>query len=83
MKETEDGEAQLIEVNARLGSGKIFTTLAGANLRAFILNLIEGKEITLQKISEVTVTLYVEEIGGNDSLLLQINPIPILRIGKL
>jgi predicted ATP-grasp superfamily ATP-dependent carboligase len=40
MKETEDGEAQMIEVNARLGSGKIFTTLAGANLRAFILNLI-------------------------------------------
>lgn len=83
MKETGDGEPQLVEVNARLGGGTIFTTLAGANIPAFILDLIEGKEITLPKISEVTVTRYFEEIVVNDSLRPQINPTPITRTGEL
>ena len=62
MKETEDSEPKLVEVNARLGGGTIFTTLAGANIPALILDLVEGKEISVPKISEVTVIRYFEEI---------------------
>jgi carbamoyl-phosphate synthase large subunit len=81
MKETEDREPQLVEVNARLGGGTIFTTLAGANLPALILELVEGKEITAPKISEVTVIRYFEEIVVNDPLAPQTNPTPITQTG--
>ncbi len=77
MKETEDSEPQLVEVNARLGGGTIFTTLAGANIPALILDLVEGKEITVPKISEVTVIRYFEEIVVNDSITSPISPTPI------
>ena len=68
MKETEDSEPQLVEVNARLGGGTIFTTLAGANIPALILDLVEGKEISVPQISEVTVIRYFEEIVVHDPL---------------
>jgi carbamoyl-phosphate synthase large subunit len=68
MKETDDSEPQLVEVNARLGGGTIFTTLAGANIPALILDLVEGKEISVPQISEVTVIRYFEEIVVHDPL---------------
>ena len=82
MKEAEDGELQLVEVNARLGGGTIFTTLAGANFPALILDLVEGKKITVPKISEVTVIRYFEEIVVNDSLRPQASPTPIKQTEK-
>lgn len=61
MKESNDGELKLIEVNPRMGGGTIFTTLAGANFPALLLDLIEGREISIPSISEITVVRYFEE----------------------
>src|SRR5215210_5855245 len=81
MKETHDREPQLVEVNARLGGGTIFTTLAGANMPALILDLVEGKEISVPKISEVTVIRYFEEIVVHDPLGPRTPPTPITHTG--
>jgi carbamoyl-phosphate synthase large subunit len=82
MKETEESEPQFVEVNARLGGGTIFTTLAGANIPALILNLVEGKEISVPTISEVTVIRYFEEIVVHDSLDRPRTPTPITHTGQ-
>lgn len=81
MKETQDSEPQLVEVNARLGGGTIFTTLAGANIPKLILDLVEGKEISIPKISEVTVIRYFEEIVVHDPLGPRTPPTPITHTG--
>lgn len=81
MKETHDSEPQLVEVNARLGGGTIFTTLAGANIPKLILDLVEGKEISIPKISEVTVIRYFEEIVVPDTLGPRTAPTPITHTG--
>jgi carbamoyl-phosphate synthase large subunit len=82
MKETEDNEPQMVEVNARLGGGTIFTTLAGANIPALILDLVEGKEISVPKISEVTVIRYFEEIVVHDLLGPRTPPTPTVHTGQ-
>ena len=79
MKETEDGEPQMVEVNARLGGGTIFTTLAGANIPALILDLVEGKEISVPQISEVTLIRYFEEIVVHNPLGPRTPPKPIMH----
>jgi carbamoyl-phosphate synthase large subunit len=61
MKESNDGELKLIEVNPRMGGGTIFTTLAGANFPAMLIDLIEGREVSVPSISEITVVRYFEE----------------------
>ncbi len=81
MKETHDSEPQLVEVNARLGGGTIFTTLAGANMPELILDLVEGQEISIPKISEVTVIRYFEEIVVHDPLGPRTAPAPITHTG--
>jgi carbamoyl-phosphate synthase large subunit len=58
---------KLIEINARMGGGTIFTTLAGANFPKIILDMVEGKEIVIPKISEIMVIRYYQEIVINDS----------------
>ncbi len=62
MKESSEGELKLIEINPRMGGGTIFSTLAGVNFPALILEMIEHKEITIPKILEITVIRYFEEI---------------------
>jgi carbamoyl-phosphate synthase large subunit len=62
MKETADGTPKLIEINPRMGGGTIFTTLAGANFPKMILDMVEGRQIKIPKVSEVTVVRYYEEI---------------------
>jgi carbamoyl-phosphate synthase large subunit len=81
MKETHDSEPQLVEVNARLGGGTIFTTLAGANMPELILDLVEGQEISIPKISEVIVIRYFEEIVVHDPLGPRTAPAPITHTG--
>jgi carbamoyl-phosphate synthase large subunit len=61
MKESGDGRLKLIEVNPRMGGGTIFTTLAGANFPALLLDMIDGKQITIPAISEITIIRYFEE----------------------
>jgi carbamoyl-phosphate synthase large subunit len=62
MKESSEGQLRLVEINSRLGGGTIFSTLAGANLPAMILDMLQGIEIEPPKISEITVIRYYEEI---------------------
>lgn len=62
MKESEEGNLKIVEVNPRLGGGTIFTTLAGANFPAMILDMVKGKKLKIPKISEITVVRYFEEI---------------------
>ena len=62
MKEASDGTLKLVEVNARMGGGTIFATLAGVNFPSLLLELVEGKDIVIPKISEVTIVRYFEEI---------------------
>ena len=61
MKESSDGKLKLIEVNPRMGGGTIFTTLAGANFPGMLLDMIEGKQISIPPISEITIIRYFEE----------------------
>jgi carbamoyl-phosphate synthase large subunit len=63
MKESPDGVVKVIEINPRLGGGTIFTTLAGANFPAMIIDMVEGKEISpIPKVAEITVIRYFEDI---------------------
>jgi carbamoyl-phosphate synthase large subunit len=62
MKESSGGQLQLIEINSRLGGGTIFSTLAGANFPAMILEMISGTTIHPPRVSEITVVRYFEEI---------------------
>jgi carbamoyl-phosphate synthase large subunit len=45
-----------------MGGGTIFSALAGANIPAMIVAMVEGKKVTPPKISEITVLRYFEEI---------------------
>ena len=62
MKESKEGILKIVEVNPRMGGGTIFTTLAGANFPAMILDMVNGKKLKIPKISEITVVRYFEEI---------------------
>ncbi|PWU81557.1 MAG: hypothetical protein DLM72_06410 [Candidatus Nitrosopolaris wilkensis] len=61
MKESAEGRLKLIEVNPRMGGGTIFTSLAGANFPALLLDMIEGRQISVPTISEITIIRYFEE----------------------
>jgi carbamoyl-phosphate synthase large subunit len=61
MKESAEGRLKLIEINPRMGGGTIFTSLAGANFPAMLLDMIEGRQVSLPVISEITVIRYFEE----------------------
>ena len=62
MKESKEGILKIVEVNPRLGGGTFFTTLAGANFPAMILDMVNGKKLKIPKISEITIVRYFEEI---------------------
>jgi len=61
MKESAEGKLKLIEINPRMGGGTIFTSLAGANFPAMLLDMIEGRHVSVPLISEITVIRYFEE----------------------
>ena len=62
MKESKEGILKIVEVNPRMGGGTFFTTLAGANFPAMILDMVNGKKVKIPKISEITIVRYFEEI---------------------
>jgi carbamoyl-phosphate synthase large subunit len=64
LKESENGELKIIEINPRFGGGTIFTTLAGANFPAMLLEMISNNNnnLIIPNVSEVTVLRYFEEI---------------------
>jgi carbamoyl-phosphate synthase large subunit len=62
MKESAEGILKMIEINPRFGGGTIFTTLAGANFPAMIIDMLNGKEIIKPTVSEITLIRYFEEI---------------------
>jgi len=64
LKESENGELKIIEINPRLGGGTIFTTLAGANFPAMLLEMIsdDNNNLIIPKVSEITILRYFEEI---------------------
>jgi len=63
LKESENGELKIIEINPRFGGGTIFTTLAGANFPAMLLEMVSNNNnLIIPKVSEITVLRYFEEI---------------------
>jgi carbamoyl-phosphate synthase large subunit len=62
MKESAEGILKMIEINPRFGGGTIFTTLAGANFPAIIIDMLNGKDIVKPTVSEITLIRYFEEI---------------------
>jgi len=67
LKESKNGELKIIEINPRFGGGTIFTTLAGANFPAMLLELVSNNNnnnniLTIPQVSEITVVRYFEEI---------------------
>ena len=62
MKEDELGSPKFIEINPRFGGGTYFTTLAGVNFVKIILDLIDGKEVTVPNPTEITVLRYFNEV---------------------
>jgi carbamoyl-phosphate synthase large subunit len=62
MKESAEGILKMIEINPRFGGGTIFTTLAGANFPAMIIDMLNGKDIVKPTVSEITLIRYFEEI---------------------
>jgi carbamoyl-phosphate synthase large subunit len=71
MKESSEGVMKLTEINPRMGGGTIFAALAGVNFPEMILRMVERKEVTIPKISEITVVRYFEEIIVQDRRQLQ------------
>ena len=65
VKESKDGTMKLVEVNPRLGGGTIITTLAGANFPTMIVDMVEGRQVQIPRISEITVVRYFDEIIVN------------------
>jgi carbamoyl-phosphate synthase large subunit len=62
MKESKNNGFKLVEVNPRLGGGTLFTTLAGANFPAMLIDMLEGKPVKIPQVLEITVIRYFEEI---------------------
>lgn len=62
LKQSESGELKIIEINPRFGGGTFFSTLAGINFPALILDMVCNKEIVLPEVSEITILRYYEEI---------------------
>ena len=63
LKESKNGELKIIEINPRLGGGTIFTTLAGANFPAMLLEMASNNNnLIIPNVSEITVLRYFEEI---------------------
>ena len=62
MKEDKDGQLKIIEVNPRMGGGTVFTTLAGVNFPKIILDMVDGQEIVIPKVKEITIVRYFEEL---------------------
>jgi carbamoyl-phosphate synthase large subunit len=69
MKESREADPRLVEINPRLGGGTIFTTLAGANFPAMILDMVNGTKVTIPQISEITIIRHFEEIVLDASAL--------------
>jgi carbamoyl-phosphate synthase large subunit len=62
LKESNNGELKIIEINPRFGGGTIFTTLAGANFPAMLLELVSNNNLVIPEVTEITVLRYFEEI---------------------
>lgn len=63
LKESKTGELKIIEINPRFGGGTIFTTLAGANFPAMLLELVSNNHnLVIPEVTEITVLRYFEEI---------------------
>jgi carbamoyl-phosphate synthase large subunit len=62
LKESNNGELKIIEINPRFGGGTIFTTLAGANFPAMLLELVNNNNLVIPEVTEITVLRYFEEI---------------------
>ena len=63
LKESENGKLKIIEINPRFGGGTIFTTLAGANFPAMLLELVSNNNnLVIPEVTEITVLRYFEEI---------------------
>ena len=62
LKQSSSGELKIIEINPRFGGGTFFSTLAGINFPALILDMVCQREIILPNISEITILRYYEEI---------------------
>lgn len=62
LRRDEDGGLSFLEVNARLGGGSIFTTLAGVNIPKLLLDLIAGMELAVPIPKEIIVLRYYEEV---------------------
>ena len=62
MKESVDGELKFVEINPRSGGGSYMATLAGVNFVKIILDIIEDKKVSLNKINEITVLRYYNEV---------------------
>jgi len=62
MKEDKYGNPKFVEINPRLGGGSYFITLAGVNFIEIILDLVEGKDVKINKPNLVTVLRYFKEV---------------------
>ena len=62
LKESNNGELKIIEINPRFGGGTIFTTLAGTNFPAMLLELVSNNNLVIPEVTEITVLRYFEEI---------------------
>lgn len=62
LKEDSEGNPKFIEVNPRFGGGTYFTTLAGVNFVENILQIVNKEPILINKLNEITVVRYFEEI---------------------
>ena len=62
MKEDENGVPKFIEINPRFGGSTYFATLAGVNFMEIILDLVDGKDVKINKPKNIKVLRYYNEV---------------------
>jgi carbamoyl-phosphate synthase large subunit len=62
MKRDASGQPRFVEVNPRMGGATIFATLAGVNIAALLVELAQGRPVSVEPFREITVLRYYEEI---------------------
>jgi len=62
LKRDSQGCLRLTDVNPKIGGATIFSTLAGANIPSYCIDLVDGNDIKVPTLRSIYVLRYFQEI---------------------